>query len=161
MISVGIDPGSSGAVAFIYDDGTVDLNDMPISSLQKKSGTGTKWQTDGYKLSGLLKRNERMAVFVEKVQSMPTDGHTGAFSFGQSYGTILGVLGALRITPDFVLPQVWKKHWGLIKTTKEGSRLKALEMWPAARPGLKRKKDHGRAEALLIAEYGRRKLWTL
>jgi len=161
MIFCGIDPGIQGAIAFIYDDGTIDLEDMPISSLQKKTGTGKRWETDGHKLADLFRRNERMAVFVERVHSMPGDGRPAAFSFGRSYGTILGVLGALKIRPELISPQVWKKQFGLIKKTKEGSRLKALEIYPQCGTGLQRKKDHGRAEALLIAEYGRKNLWEL
>jgi hypothetical protein len=39
---------------------------------------------------------------------------------------------------------------------KEANRLAAIERWPAWAHALKRKKDHGRADALWLAEYGRR-----
>lgn len=52
-------------------------------------------------------------------------------------------------------PGVWKKEFKLNGKPKEASRLAAARLWPRA--ALDRKKDHGRAEALLIAEYCRRR----
>ncbi len=43
----------------------------------------------------------------------------------------------------------WKRLQGLVKKDKEAARLKAQRLFPWA--SLKRKKDHNRAEALLIA----------
>lgn len=52
---------------------------------------------------------------------------------------------------DQVRPTVWKRALGLGKD-KEASRLKAMQLFPSA--DLRRKKDQGRAEALLLAVYG-------
>jgi len=40
---------------------------------------------------------------------------------------------------------------------KDASRLKAIQLFPLSASNLSRKKDHGRADALLIAAYYRRK----
>ncbi len=45
---------------------------------------------------------------------------------------------------------------GLAGKTKEDSRALAIQLFPALAEELKRVKDEGRAESLLIAEYGRR-----
>jgi len=67
-------------------------------------------------------------------------------------GIWLGVMAALRMPYTPVRPVVWKKAFSLGKD-KEASRLRAQQLFPAA--DLRRKKDHGRAEALLLAWYGR------
>ncbi len=53
-----------------------------------------------------------------------------------------------------MVPTVWKKAFGLVKTTKEDSRQLALELWPHLADDLARKKDEGRAEACLISRWG-------
>lgn len=92
---------------------------------------------------------------IEKVGSMPKQGVSSTFKFGRSYGEIIGVVAAHKLRMDFVPPGVWKRTFGLSKD-KDASRLKAMELFPQLRDRLTRKKDHNRAEALLIAEYARR-----
>jgi hypothetical protein len=50
-----------------------------------------------------------------------------------------------------VEPTAWKKFHQLRGGDKEASRQRALQLCPAAHALLARKKDHGRAEAALIA----------
>ena len=50
----------------------------------------------------------------------------------------------------------WKRTWQLPGKDKESGRQQALQLFPAAHAALARKKDHGRAEASLIALYGAR-----
>jgi crossover junction endodeoxyribonuclease RuvC len=84
---------------------------------------------------------------------MPGQGTRSMFTVGLGYGLWLGVLGALRIPYTAVRPAVWKRSIGPSKD-KEASRLRAQQLYPGA--DLRRKKDHGRAEALLLASYGLR-----
>ena len=53
-------------------------------------------------------------------------------------------------------PAAWKKDVGLYGRafTKDDSRARALLLYPTLEAELRRKKDHGRAEALLIAAWG-------
>jgi crossover junction endodeoxyribonuclease RuvC len=64
----------------------------------------------------------------------------------------VGLLAALQIAYTTVRPAIWKRALGLGKD-KEAARLRAMQLFPAA--DLRRKKDHGRAEALLLAWWGR------
>jgi hypothetical protein len=57
-----------------------------------------------------------------------------------------------------VYGQTWKTMFGLIKQPKSVSLAVARKLFPTLHQRLKFKKDHNRAEALLIAEYGRRML---
>jgi len=71
------------------------------------------------------------------------------FSFGDTYGTIRGVLGALNIPTYTVIPSRWKKELKI--SSKEDSLKASKDLFPSVNF---RKKDHNIAEALLIAYYG-------
>jgi len=64
-----------------------------------------------------------------------------------------GVLAALGIPVSMVHPQRWKKSTSLIGKEKDVARTVAIQRFPAAADQLKRKKDIGRADALLIAQW--------
>ncbi len=88
---------------------------------------------------------------------MPRQGIASAFQFGVGFGSVLSVLQALHISLEFVTPAVWKRAYGLSRD-KHASLFKARLMFPTAELNLA--KHDGRAEALLIAEYGRRTFTT-
>lgn len=145
---VGIDPGISGAIAILDSRGdAVDVYDMPVA--------------DGFVSGGLLYQSleDRLIrlVVVEKVNAMPGQGVSSMFKFGDSVGAVRGVVGALGVPLAWAPPGVWKRHHGLLRKDKDASRRLALEKYPRMAEKLSRKKDSGRAEALLIAEYGRHK----
>ena len=60
-------------------------------------------------------------------------------------------LGTRSIPLTIIEPTAWKKFHGLRGGEKEASRQRALMLFPSAHALLARKKDHGRAEAALIA----------
>ena len=80
------------------------------------------------------------------------------FGFGRSAGVLDGVLAALGIQSIKVLPQRWKKATGLTGRDKDASRTLALALYPEMAKQLRRKKDSGRADALLIASWGQGEL---
>ena len=135
---MGIDPGLTGAIGILHVDGSVAVEDMPRNP------------RDLYELL----REWRCRAFVEQAQAMPKQGVSSTFKTGYGYGLIIGVLAGLGIPYQTVTPAVWKRAMGLWGKDKEASRALARSLWPEAPLG--RKMDHGRAEALLLAEYGRR-----
>lgn len=160
---VGIDPGLGGAIAFVWGDGTRPLVfDTP--TLEVKRGRSVKRIHNEAAMAGILREcSNAMHATIEAVHAMPGNGLrqpsiSSMFNFGQGYGTWLGILAALGIAHDRVPPRRWKEVMlaGLIRGEKDNSRMRALQLWPALADELKRKKDDGRAEALLLAEYGRR-----
>ena len=90
-------------------------------------------------------------VSIEEAQAMPGQGTRSMFTIGVGFGVWLGILGALGLAYTRIRPGVWKRALGL-SGDKEQARLRAMQLFPAA--DLRRKKDHGRAEALLLAYCG-------
>jgi len=146
---VGIDPGLTGAVGVLDPDGNyVDVIDIPVMATGAKSRI--KNQINAAGLSRILEQQEIHVVVLELVNAMPSQGVASMFSLGDSFGTIRGVCGALKLPVELVRPASWKKHFNLGKD-KDLARSLAIRLFPNA--PLDRKKDHGRAEALLLARY--------
>lgn len=149
---IGIDPGLSGAIASISPAGIHFIDCPTIKQNGKTKPNPTLMASE---LKQLVTLNS--IIIIENVHAMPGQGVSSMFSFGMGYGVWLGIVAALNIPVEFVTPQCWKKYYGL-STDKESSRVKALQLFPNEANNLKLKKHHGRAEALLLAEYLRRKL---
>lgn len=145
----GIDPGLGGAVGFVHaDGGFATVLDMPTTA----SPTGHRRQVDALGLADLLEQMRPAFVLLERVGPRPGEGAVGAFSFGHGFGSIQGVLGALRLPHDFVLPAVWKRKAGIPPgASKSVSISTAKRLMPESAAHLTRVKDDGRAEALLLA----------
>ncbi len=152
MSKIGIDPGLSGALALLEDDNTLsDIVDMPVMALTGKRSTVNAAEVSKI-LKLWLKDSSHVIAYLEQVSAMPGQGVSSMFGFGVSYGIIQGTLGALGIPVIFITPQKWKKIAGLIGKEKDMARTIAQRLYPDAE--LARKKDIGRADALLIARFG-------
>lgn len=148
MIVIGIDPGLSGAIALLSNGVFQGVEDMPTVP----KGTGRKQQVNAAALAELLRDYDAGVIYVERVSAMPKQGVSSTFAFGESFGVIRGVASALCMSLEFVTPQVWKRRFRLVGADKDLARTKASELHPTA--PLARKKDIGRADAILIARYG-------
>lgn len=148
MNVVGIDPGQSGGIACIGPD-EVEAIPMPLAGKEVDGRALAIW---------LRERNPRLVV-VERVASMPGQGVSSTFKFGRNYGAILGVIEACGLAYQLVTPQAWKRAV-LAGTSRD--KTAAVEhchrMYPGVdlAPGRKRVAHDGMADALCLAEYGRR-----
>lgn len=152
MYTIGIDPGLTGSVAILNAGGTLhDLVDTPTLTVKVQRGTRQVYDAPG--LVALLQPYAGLNshVVIEESQAMPGQGSRSMFTIGLGYGLWLGILASLQMPYTAVRPQVWKRTLHLSRD-KEASRLRAQQLFPGAE--LRRKKDHGRAEALLLAYYG-------
>ena len=151
-----IDPGMTGAIAFLAADGSlIDVVDMPVFVVTKRvSGKDrTKNHINVYELGSVISAHDIGAqAVIEHVGPMPRDGAMQAFQFGFGAGAIHGACGALGMRIETVTPQKWKKHFGLT-ADKEQARQLATRRFPAQADKFKRKMDAGRAEACLLALY--------
>jgi len=152
-VIIGIDPGQTGAVAIIGDDRCYVL-DTPTETVKK--GKGTKTEYLPAEMVQMLKGFKNAHCFIEKVGAMPGQGVTSMFNFGKGFGLWIGILAALEIPYTLVTPQAWKKAMMQGIGDKDAARGRAQQLFPSKSKELSRKKDIGRADALLIAEYGRR-----
>lgn len=147
---IGIDPGQTGAIVVVGDCGLSGVFDMPVID---------KW-INSTLLAGIIDEIESSGpsldlAVVEKVRSMPGQGVASMFKFGAAWGMAVQSVAFLPIEEPS--PAVWKKVMGLSKD-KGASRDLAIKLWPSDADLFKRVKDDGRAEAALLAEYGRRLL---
>ena len=153
MIIFGIDPGISGAISVLENKKVIGVFDMPTMIDGKKN----KRQVNGAQVTNIIKerldKNKEVVIVVEHVNAMPGQGVTSMFNFGQSFGVIKGICSALSLPIHFVRPTKWKKHFNLIKTNKDASRTKVIEIYPEISNQIHRKKDANRADAILIARY--------
>ena len=155
MLIIAIDPGISGSICFFEDGKILDVIEMPTMTDGKKN----KKQINGAqiyneistKIGGVEKQNLR--VIIEQVSAMPGQGVTSMFNFGQSFGILKGICSAMQLPMYFVRPAKWKKYFGLIKSEKDASRTKAIEMFPYFSSQLSKKKDSNKADAILIASF--------
>ena len=153
MLIFGIDPGVSGAISVLRDGKIIEIYEMPTMIDGKKN----KKQVNGSEVANILIREtskDKIAkVVVEHVTAMPGQGVTSMFNFGQSFGVLKGVCAALKLPIYFVRPVKWKKYFNLIKTNKDASRTKVIEIFPYISSKISRKKDSNKADSILIAKY--------
>lgn len=170
MLVVSIDPGLTGACAVLDHNGLRALFDLPTMQIPGVGPTAmVQRKLDGRALCAeLLKAcpaaEGKPIVVIEAVATM--GGQNNAV---QTQGSLLRTLGAAETVPEclgwtvnYVQPQTWKRHFGLVKArgedqTSTQAKAKSLDtarrLYPDA--DLKRAKDHNRAEALLMAHYWR------
>ena len=149
-IFIGIDPGKSGGIAYIDTETkivyTIPYNDKALIDLCRYEGYGGN--------------TEHIMCCLEKVGAMPGQGVVSMFSFGQSVGYIKGVLESFRIPYQEITPQKWKREFSLTSDKAKSAEV-CRKLFPdislLATPRCKKPHD-GMTEALLMAEYARRKL---
>lgn len=149
MKLLGIDPGFSGAWGMIdwYGD-YVACGDMLNDSKQLLTN-------DIHREINQARGGSDLEMCVEAVHSMPAQGVASTFKFGIAFGMALAMTQRINAPTLMVTPQMWKKDLGLSKDKNKSLEL-ARDLWPTA--PLARKKDNGRAEALLLAHWLRLQL---
>lgn len=149
MITIGIDPGISesapGAIALLTPDGMGHVYDLP-----RVSDKSLAWIDGGALLSILLDHPGRRTAVVERVSCRPGQGVSGVLNSGAGFGAIMATLQGAQCPIELVTPSKWKSDLGL-SDDKQASIDRARLLFPQCDLG--DKKNHGRAEALLIAHW--------
>lgn len=148
---VGIDPGKNGGIVFMIPNFDPQLNKIPETS-SDLIDCFTNWNL----------KLDNSVVFLEKVHAGPKMGSSAAFKFGKGVGVLEGVIACLGLSLELVSPQKWQSKMGVLSSgrglgqgdtaKKKRNREKARQLFP----GLEI--TNATADALLIAEYGRRLL---
>ena len=149
--TLGIDVGLNGAIALVQDGELVGVVDMPTVTLDRNGKA--KRQVSVPELVDIIKTFDPTEAYVEKVFAMAGQGVTSVFSFGRSLGVVEGVLTTMKIKTTLMTPQTWQKGLGMTGG-KDGSRARAMELFPDQTALFKRVKDDGRSDAALIALWG-------
>lgn len=148
-VFIGIDPGKKGGWSAIKHDGLL---------------LGCYSASDVFVFSRFIEEYAAAVTraYIEKAQAMPGQGVTSMFSYGQGFGEQLGVMAALRVPVQMVTPRKWQRV--MIPGSKPGSSkkdalTKARQLFPQETfiPERCRKPHDGIVDAVLIAEYGRRR----
>lgn len=151
---IGIDPGLKGGIGIIGVETLVFP--MPITKDGRISAT---------ELRDILLYSEKVNdkfVVIEKVHAMHRQGVNSMFTFGKGYGAIIAVVEMLGYPYRLVMPQIWQ--CGLCSGTggnpKQRAAIAAQRLFPnvnfKATARCKALHD-GMIDALLMAEYGRRR----
>ena len=149
MKILGIDPGFSGAWGMIDWHGDfVACGDMLNDSKQLLTN-------DIHSEISQARDACDLEICVEAVHSMPSQGVASTFKFGIAFGMALALMQRINAPTHMVTPKKWKRDLCLTSDKNE-SLLLARHLWPDA--PLARKKDNGRAEALLLAHWWRLQL---
>lgn len=150
-VIAGIDPGLSGAIALLSPDGTLVIIDMPTLKV------GAKHMVDEVELARIFDLHAIGTAVLERVATRPGEGAVGAFSFGRSYGLLRGILRAHFVPIVDVTPQRWQRDIGIKSGGgKDVARALAKEHFQRDAGLFARVKDDGRADAALMALWGRR-----
>jgi crossover junction endodeoxyribonuclease RuvC len=167
MIVVAIDIGMTGAVACIRPDRSSVVTDLPMTETE-----ADKW-LDARALYDILLAwvpvTERCILVVENVRprsigngGLPTNSMHSQGALMRGRGAVEAVASIARWPITWVQPQTWKRHYGLKRdenetdsAIKERGRQMALKLFPEQDQQLKFKYHHNRADALLMAHWGR------
>ena len=141
---IGIDPGKSGALALLTEDGQC---------------TVVPFQESAYTAILRAASGPSSVCCLEKVGAMPGQGVVSMFNFGHNLGYIEGLLQAFDIPYQLVPPQTWKKEF-CVTSDKNTSIEVCRKLFPHVcllPTSRSRKPSDGMAEAMLLAEYARRR----
>ena len=145
LVFCGFDPGRDGAAAFLWGDERLVI----------------PFDRDAYvtALKSFIDKGFKVSATVEHVGAMPGQGCVSTFNFGVSFGWLQGMLESLGIPYELVRPQRWKKEFGCT-SDKNTSIEVAKRLFPGVdlRRTERCRNDHdGKAEALLLAAFGKRR----
>lgn len=167
MIIIGIDPGLNGAICVLdFSPSLTSIDDIKLIPMPLNGN-----EVDCHLLAEIfeafhLLENEIVMAYLEKVSAMPKQGVSSMFKFGRNVGALQAMLAAFKIPYAEVRPQSWQKemHAGVnkkcLQLPKERSLSAAKKLFPRVnllKSKLSRVPHDGFVDALLIAEYGRRK----
>lgn len=157
-VACGIDPGISGALAFLDERANriVAVYDMPLLQGDRRT------EVDFLALVAIVERHSPRVAVTEDVWGVAGCGAKSSFNFGAAYGCLVGAFAYMRRPPlERVRPQVWQgtmfPRAGLVEKhdSKDASRFTAAYLYPDAPTirGRGRTPDHNRCDAVLIAAY--------
>ena len=160
MVVLGIDVGVSGAIAATDARGSYQVDDLAVVAVA--GDRLVKRRLDARGLLNQVRRfvppGEKAMALIEDLHMRPGNGGAATASLLDSRGVVRAVLEIAGVQVVEVQPITWKGFYGLLAKDKRASLDVAKKLCPGLAHLLQRQLDHNRAESLLIAHYGQRKL---
>jgi crossover junction endodeoxyribonuclease RuvC len=157
MTIIGIDPGLGGALVIMTPTASYYPAYQTMPTIGAEKGKILNLGVIIELLS--LWNNGTVAVYLENVHSMPQQGVASSFKFGRGLGQVEGICAALNLPVHYVTPQAWKKLI-LAGLDWRGNKAMTLQYAKSAWPRIEWPRNQqtaiGIADALCIAEFGRR-----
>ena len=162
MLVIGCDPGLTGAISLLCSQrGLLECEDLPTCTNGQTTGKMLRW-IDVAALQGMLWdwsvrhgfAEHSVHACIERPIPMPSMPSTTTASSFDTFGVVRALVTG-RVSPNgmtVVDPSRWKRMFGL-HTDKDGSIACAKRLYPDASASLARKKDHNRAESILIGHW--------
>lgn len=160
MRYIGIDLGLNGAIAWIDSE----INEASVIDMPVYNGPKNKKYID---LKELHHQVQQIAVHhspslcaIEHQQPYPKQGVVSVFSLGQQFGFLKGILISEEQPFQVIKPKDWQKEYNIAgEDSKKASYAVASALFPKLQFKTERGRIlDGRADAILIAEYCRRKI---
>jgi len=172
MIVIAIDIGVTGAVACIRHDRSSAVTDLPIEN------SGILFQAEDKRLDAKalhhmlldwVTLHDRVLLVCEDVRPRSIGNGGRPTNSMHSQGTMMRIRGGIEAVASvgcrdvkWVQPQTWKRFYGIKRdkeeteaSVKERGRQMALKLFPEHEHNLRFKYHHNRADALLMAHWGR------
>jgi hypothetical protein len=124
----------------------IDVQAAKKLILQECSSTNTG-------LSASQPNQFRLLAYVEAPPIIPSDSALSTSTMSYTNGVWHGLFAMGGFRTGSVPARIWKRDLDLCKKDKEASRLLASRVFPSMQDLFSLKKNHGRAEALLIAAW--------
>ena len=146
---IGVDPGVNGGMCLLTPGYPIEVYSFTGKTVDEVCTTMVAW-------ARAARERGPVSVFLEKVHSMPDNGHVQAFTFGKVYGGPLFGFKCLGLPVYHPTPQLWMER---MECMTGGDKMvtykKAKAMWPHIFEGKTKAWGLSVADAMLIAEYGR------
>ncbi len=165
MITLGIDPGITGALAALDHNGELRVVDMPI---RRREGAGkTRNEVHPRELLDwvrhLVPAGETTIVVMEDMHAfMGGKERVGSMASQASLAATKAVVRAIvelaGHETQFVTPQRWQSFYGIKKREDADTKSQSLKLAREFYPGVHMTKCSGRPDAILIARWAQRNL---
>lgn len=160
VVFVGADPGKQGGIVVVHT-----FKDISPVRTWHLMPTGEMDLLTLFRSEVRLTTKDKVVIGIERVSSMPGEGHAGAFTFGEGYGGLKMAAMACDFERILIPPRTWQAFF---KIKARGKRTKAQfkdEIRQAAHskfpdiPLWKEPRTKGKqlaiCDAMFIAEYVR------
>ncbi len=156
---IGIDPGKSGAIAVLNNDGLI-IHNIPILGVKAKRTGIIDFALVVNIMCDIAYEYDPIVAILEKPIYIP--GKTKSRMF-EDYGTVRGIIVSYHWPYHEIKPTVWQKIMFAGEPKRDNKKttsiIVAQRLFPTVnfkRTGAAKKVDHNRCDAALLAEYGRR-----